>query len=598
MKMKKFFTLVVLLPSFANICWAYDFSAVATSGQTLYYYINQGSNSVTVTYPGWNSYDPYDGYPVPTGALAIPSTVTYNGQTYSVSSIGERAFYNCGGLVSVTIPNSVSSIGNNAFYLVRNIVYAGAAADSPWGALCVNGYDEGHLVYADSSMTHLAGCSSAAISVSIPNTVVSIGSYAFSGCSGLTSVSIPNTVTSIGDGAFGYCSALKSVAIPNSVTSIGDGSFFNCSSLKSVTIGNSVVSIGDAAFYGCSTLTSVTFNAVNCAAMGSFSYPVFLGCSSMTALAIGDSVKTIPAYACAGCSALKSLAISNSVTSIGYAAFSNCSGLTSLAIPNSVTAIGYAAFSGCSGLTSVTIGDSVAAIGNYAFYGCNGLTSVTIPRSVETIGDYAFGGLERLAGITCKAPDAPYISNINAFSNIPDGIPVTIPCNSLGNYKYSYGWNMFSNFHTTMLYSSDVASADSSQGGVTIITQPTCENAQLQIRADASKGYQFGHWSDGNTDNPRYLELTGDTALLAYFVPAGSEEVNETKAKDIVVGVQDGQIVVENAAGKSILIFDSVGRPLTTESGSAEVQVFPMPAAGVYYVQVGDNPAQRVVVER
>ena len=129
--------------------WAYDFSAVAPSGQTLYYTITSStSHTVQVVPP--NSSSPYWNTP-PTGSLTIPSSVTYSGMTYSVTSIGSDAFRNCSGLTSVTIPNSVTSIGGFAF----------------------------------------DGCSGLT-SVTIPNSVTSIGYYAFDGCSGLTSVTVPN----------------------------------------------------------------------------------------------------------------------------------------------------------------------------------------------------------------------------------------------------------------------------------------------------------------------------------------------------------------------------------------------------------------------
>ena len=130
------------------------------------------------------------------------------------------AFSYCSGLTSVTIPNSVTSIGYDAFQ----------------------------------------GCSGLT-SVTIGNSVTSIGSYAFSDCSGLTSVTIPNNVTSIGSGVFEDCSGLTSVTISNSVTSIEDFTFFRCYGLTSVTIGNSVTSIDNTAFWGCSNLLDVYCHA-------------------------------------------------------------------------------------------------------------------------------------------------------------------------------------------------------------------------------------------------------------------------------------------------------------------------------------------------
>ena len=165
-----------------------------------------------------------------------------------VTSIGERAFYGCSGLTSVTISNSVTSIGSSAF----------------------------------------SGCSSLT-SVTIPNSVTSIGSSAFFGCSGLTSVTISNSVTSIRDLVFGGCSGLTSVTIPNSVTSIYYSAFEGCKGLTSVTISNSVTSIGSSAFSGCSSLTSVTIpNSVTSIGSSAFS-----GCSSLKNIILPISLQKI-----------------------------------------------------------------------------------------------------------------------------------------------------------------------------------------------------------------------------------------------------------------------------------------------------------------
>ena len=224
-------------------------------------------------------------------------------------------------------------------------------------------YNETTYLITTIGSSAFSGCSGLS-SVTIPNSVTSIGGYAFSGCSGLTSVTIPNSVTSIGGYAFRGCSRLTSVTIPNSVTSIGEFAFSGCSGLTSVTIPNSVTSIGDYAFCDCSGLTSVT---------------------------IPNSVTSIGESAFRGCSGLTFVTIPNSVTTIGDRAFYKCSGLTSVTIPNSVTSIGNYAFRGCSGLTSVTIGNSVTSIGEYAFYDCTGLHSLTIGTGVLSIGWYAIG---------------------------------------------------------------------------------------------------------------------------------------------------------------------------------------------------------------
>jgi len=301
----------------------------------------------------------------------------------SVTSIGNDAFYGCSSLTSVTIPNSVTSIGNNAFYgcssltsvtipdSVTSIGYSALSSCTSLTSIEVS-YDnenyssvDGVLFDKDKTKLIQYPAGSNRTIYSIPNSVISIGSDAFVGCTSLTSVTIPNSVTSIGGSAFSGCTNLTSITIPDSVTSIGSYAFEDCTSLTSVTIGNSVTSIGGSAFSGCTNLTSIT---------------------------IPDSVTSIGSYAFEDCTSLTSVTIGNSVTSIGGSAFSGCTSLTSITIPDSVTSIGDYAFYECTSLKSVTIPDSVTSIGDYAFYECTSLKSVTIPNSVTSIGHNAFYG--------------------------------------------------------------------------------------------------------------------------------------------------------------------------------------------------------------
>ena len=253
-------------------------------------------------------------------------------------------------------------------------------------------------------------------SISIPNSVTSIESDAFYGCSGLTSVTIPNSVTSIGISAFSYCSGLTSITIPNSVTRIEGFTFEECSGLTSVTIPNSVTSIGKSAFNRCSGLTSVI---------------------------IPNSVTSIGNDAFFYCSSLTSVTIPNSVTSIGEYTFQNCSGLTSVTIPNSVTSIESHAFYGCSSLTSVTIPNSVTSIGEDTFADCWGLTSVTIPNSVTSIGNYAFASHSKLKNVYCYAEKFSSIgSEIFNNSNI-ESATLHVPSSAISYYQTTAPWSGF-----------------------------------------------------------------------------------------------------------------------------------------------------------
>ena len=184
--------------------------------------------------------------------------------------------------------------------------------------------------------------------VNIADGVTSIGSYAFLSSKNLTSVSIPNSMTSIGDWAFKN-SSLTSVTIPNGVTEIGDEAFYACEGLTSVTIPNSVISIGESAFRDCFGLIEVS---------------------------IPNSITEIKDYAFYYCRNLTEITIPNSVTSIGGNAFGRCEGLTEVTIPKGVTSIGIRAFTQCYNLTSVTLPSSVTELGDFIFYLCSKINEV------------------------------------------------------------------------------------------------------------------------------------------------------------------------------------------------------------------------------
>ena len=439
---------------------AYDFSYTHQE-KTLYYNITSNS-TVAVTYKYIGDYV--------SGNVVIPSTVTYNDTTYSVTSIGKSAFSGCSGLTSIDIPSSVTSIGDYAF----------------------------------------KNCSSLT-SITIPTGVTSIGVYAFYYCSGLTSVIIPNSVTSIGGKAFLDCISLTSVTIPNSVISIGDNAFYGCSGLTSVTIGNSVTSIGDHAFHGCSGLTSVSIpNSVT--SIGKYAFSV---CSGLTSVTIPDSVTSIGDNAFRGCSGLISVTIGNSVTSIGEFAFFGCTGLISVSLPNSGTSIGRLAFSSCSSLTSVSIPTGVTSIGWGAFAGCSALTSVTIGNSVTSIGDYAFSECSVLTSVKCSAVTPPSIDN-TSFLNALSTCTLTVPCGSIDVYTGS-DWNTFfaERISEDTPFELNASSNDTAFGTVAVSTGGSCPEKILT--ATPASCYHFTAWNDGNTDNPRTITVTQDTTFTANF---------------------------------------------------------------------------------
>ena len=402
----------------------------------IYYNILSAENkTVEVTFRGYKYNSP--SY---TGSVSIPTSINYNGTTYSVVGIGSAAFYECSGLTnvvisnsvttigneafsgctgltSITIPNSVINIGNYAFYGCSNLktlinfsnltFYKG---DSKYGYVASyadkivnapNGFIDGDFGWIENEdgMT-LAGYLGDATELTLPakyngKSVTSIGDYAFRSCTRLTSIEIPSSVTSIGDYAFYGCTGLTSITIPNSITSVGDGAFEQCTNLTNIEIPNSVTSIGSSAFRGCTGLTSIEIpNSVT--SIGDYA---FRSCTGLTSIEIPNSVTSIGTGVFRYCTGLSSITIPNSITSIGRYAFEQCTNLTNIEIPNSVTSIGDYAFYGCSGLTNVVIGNSVTTIRDYAFSGCTGLTNVVIGNSVTTIGDGAFSYCSELTSV-------------------------------------------------------------------------------------------------------------------------------------------------------------------------------------------------------
>ena len=212
-------------------------------------------------------------------------------------------------------------------------------------------------------------------SVTIPQSVTSIGQHAFYACFSLDSLIIEDAATSIGANAFNGCSALTTLSLGEKITTIGDYAFEDCSNLKNVTIPQSVTSIGQQAFYPTDLHTLTIKGPIK-----SMGYGAFMCCTNLTSLSLDDGIQTI-----------------------GDGAFAYCSALTNVTIPQSVTSIGFGAFSGCTSLTTLSLGKNITTIGKGAFAGCSELTNVTIPKKVETINPDTFNGCSKLESITLPA---------------------------------------------------------------------------------------------------------------------------------------------------------------------------------------------------
>ncbi|MBO7458499.1 MAG: leucine-rich repeat domain-containing protein [Paludibacteraceae bacterium] len=510
----KIFTLFLALVASAGTILASN-----TQVDGIWYDFDSSTKTASVTYRGSKPSTYSNEY---SGAVVIPASITYNSETYNVTSVGENAFYECRDLTSVTIPNSVTSIGENAFaycYGMTSVTIGNSVTSIGNSAF-----------YSCASLT----------SIEIPNSVTSIGDHAFYGCRSLTSVIIG--VTSIGDYAFKDCTGLTSLTLENSVESIGKQAFENDSSLVSVTIPNSVTSIGDWAFCYCYGLTSVIIGAKNTGRL------TFSGCSGLTSVTIENSVECIGVSAFASCTGLTSIEIPNSVTSIGEEAFWGCTGLTSIEIPNSVTSIGGHAFYHCRSLTSVTIGNSVTSIGEYAFYGCNSLTSVAIGNSVESIEKGAFKGCTGLTSI--EIPNNVTSIKTEAFLNCTGLTSVVVGATNIGRSAFGGCSSLTS---LTLENSVESIGDEAFKESTGLMTSITIPYSLKSIGQDAFKGGNFTSvvWNAKNCNCYHF-----GTQVTSFVFGNGVEEIPE----DICYHMSVRSVTIPNSV-KSIgdRAFESCG---------------------------------------
>ena len=364
------------------------------------------------------------------------------------------AFDNCSILTSVTLSDSMTSIGERAFGGCSSLETLTVAEGNAVY------HSAGNCIIETATKTLIVGCKGSVIPDD--GSVTSIGWGAFFNCTTPTSIVIPNSVTSIGDHGFHGCTSL-SITIGNGVTSIGDSAFDSCTSLTSVTIGNSVTSIGDGVFMGCDSLTSIHYTGDMVSWLEktwhskvmSSGRMLYIGGNKVEGeLVIPNGIASIPSYAFAYQTGITSVAIPDSVTSIGARAFDNCKSLTSIVIPDSVTSIGDYAFRGCTSLTSVTIGDGVTSIGNYAFRDCTAEIIWGGTPTITAIGSYAFAGY---AGTSITIPDSVTSIRNYAFSDCTSLTSVTFEDTSGWQVSTSLNFSSYTELSSSNLVNTSTA---------------------------------------------------------------------------------------------------------------------------------------------
>ena len=424
MNMKRIFKHLFMLCLFGMISIGakaygeYDFSAVNSDGQTIYYKITSTTNfTCEVTRDYSNKYS---------GVVNIPSSVTYNNNNYTVTSIGNSAFSYCQNLTKVTIPNTINSIGESAFSGCDKLTeFALTASVKTIGKS------------AFSNCTQLTSIEGA-------NCVTTIGDGAFDYCSKLTSSPIGQWVETIGENAFYHCDALTNVNLSNNVHTIKFHAFNHCYGLTSVTIPSSVTSIGNNPFYNCINLANITVEKGNPKYHSDSNSSAIIETSTNTLISgckntiIPTYVKTIGEDAFALLSTLTSITIPTSVTEIGVRAFAY-TGLTSINIPNSVKTIKESAFNNCNELREVTLPNSIKEIAYGLFMDCKKVEKLNIPNSVTSIGNSAFKSCGGYYSWLTWDPDIPSsVTSIgdDAFRGTGDVTLNSIPTWESGTFKF------------------------------------------------------------------------------------------------------------------------------------------------------------------
>ena len=457
------------------------YSTTDDDGNTWYFAVLSGTNVVITNSSESNSSAKSGSYTNST--VSIPSTLTYNGTTYTVTAIGYAAFYGCTNVTTIEIPATLDTIYSFAFRsctaLTKFVV--DEKNERYWTS------SDGSILYSNVPLRSTpSGYSPKVLDKAAPG--YSWGSY---------EIAATDSVTEIGRDAFIYCTTLTGITIPNSVYTVQPQSFQGCSNLKTVTFsdGGNTKYVEANAFYKCTALTKVTLPSTlttlyayafyGCTALTDIELPsslkyiyggVFYNCTALTSVTIPASVKRMYADGVFyGCSSLASVTFeegSQLTDSLGKNAFINCTSLKEIEIPAGVTKVGTQAFYGCTALERVTFaeGSKCTHIGKSAFYQCTSLNYAEIPAEVTSIGQWAFGYCTGLDTLKCYADSVPTTLSTYTFyraggtSSSASTTKVFVPPYSLSKYTAatgsdSYSWNWFSDNKYYPFYDLTVSSA-------------------------------------------------------------------------------------------------------------------------------------------
>ena len=341
-----------------------------------------------------------------------------------LKTIGNYVFKNCTSLSVLEIPPSVNKMGSDVVVGCTGLLGVYIDNLESWCAIqfAMNASPlrvAPYLYINDQVVTDIV----------IPDTVTTIPNYAFEGYKNLNSIDLSNVQT-IGSSAFSGCSGLKQLEITNTLQSIGSYAFGNCSGLETVLINAENLSIETDVFNNCNKLKSVYAPSIKLWSTIQFS-----------------SASSNPVYKAGQLyingSLLTNLIIPESIAKINPYAFYNCQSLESVAFDGVVTEIGDLAFGNCTNITTMSLPEGLVTIGKSAFINCNKMTSWIIPSSVVSIGNTAFAYNE-LANVTILATTPPTAgTNIFSVAALSKLSAIYTPAESADTYKEASGWSQY-----------------------------------------------------------------------------------------------------------------------------------------------------------
>lgn len=656
-----FFTVLMIAMAISYNAKAYDFSAVAPTGQTLYYTICSNSH-VELTAPGGNS--GWYGYTKPTGSLVIPDTVTYNSITYTVVHISNGAFSYCENLTSVIIPNTVTLIGSNVF----EMCYGLASVSIP------------------NSVTELGGaifynCTNL-VSVNIPDSCTMIAGYAFCGCTNLPSITIPATITSIGYFAFDGCSNLSEIYMkPCTPPSLSYNSLPSYPARIIVPCGCFDTYSSNSAWWGFfmgMTVYGVSINTgVNDVSMG-ITHEGVVNCDSTTIiwaepfngyafdhwsngstanpdtlLLEGDTV--VMAFFVPNEYTISTLSDNTEMGTVSgsiSALYHDSVTLTAIANygyhfshwndgdttnPRRVLVSGYATYIAFFDYNQYNITLDVDDISHGYCYG-GGPYSYLSECTINAIANYGYHFTQWSDGDTNNprsfilTKDTSYtalfaknqytltlLTSNDEYGSVSDGgtweylDTITIMASSEEHYHF-VRWDdgnmdnpreyvIVGDVTLTAIFAMDthhvsVAVNDFARGNVD--GGGDFEYGQpCTVSATAYSGYQFVRWSNGVLYNPYTFAVLENVDLVAIFEPEGTEGISVvTENRNINAYSQDGHISIVGAEGCPITVYCTDGRILFSMNNSTQKVLVAVPVTGMYFVRVGDCQPQKMVVIR